>query len=61
MVIYLTDMICPVCNDINSTEENSKCNKCYIELSCQAPFERGFKEDKEKGYEYFNEMRKFLQ
>ena len=53
--------VCPVCNDMHSTEERPQCKHCYIQVSCQAPFNRGFKDDVDKGVEYFSEMREFLE
>lgn len=52
--------ICSICADVGSTEDDPHCDECYIEISCKAPFERGFEEDMDKGYEYFGEMRDFL-
>ena len=48
--------VCPVCNDIGSTLEHKRCEQCYIEKSCQAPFTDGFRDNTSKGVEYFGEM-----
>lgn len=52
--------ICPVCRDVGSTEENPKCDDCYIKIACKVPFNQGFRYDNEKGYEYFSEMEQLL-
>lgn len=48
--------VCPVCKDIGSTLDHRRCEQCYIEKSCQAPFTDGFREDTAKGVAYFGEM-----
>jgi hypothetical protein len=48
--------VCPVCKDIGSTLEHKRCEQCYIEKSCQAPFTDGFRNDTAKGVAYFGEM-----
>jgi len=53
--------VCPVCQDIDSTVENPRCRQCYIEMSCQAPFNDGFRHDTLKGAEYFTKMLNFLE
>lgn len=52
--------VCPVCRDVGSTLECPRCDDCYIKISCKEPFAYGFKEDHEKGFEYFSEMHEFL-
>jgi len=52
--------VCPVCKDVGSTLENQKCDECYIQKSCQAPFTDGFRDDIAKGVTYFREMRNIL-
>jgi len=52
--------VCPVCNDVGSTLENPKCDECYIKISCKEPFNKGFRDDPEKGFEYFSAMRRFI-
>jgi len=52
--------VCPVCKDVGSTLENPRCEKCYLKIGCKEPFNKGFRDDPEKGYEYFDEMRKYL-
>jgi hypothetical protein len=51
---------CPICNDIGSTIENPKCEECYLKVGCKEPFNRGFRNDPQIGFEYFNEMRRHL-
>jgi hypothetical protein len=53
--------VCPVCADIGSTLDNPGCGRCYIEMSCQAPFNDGFRDDQEEGVAYFTEMLRFLE
>lgn len=53
--------VCPVCKDVGSTLEDQRCEECYIQRSCQAPFNEGFRDDTEKGVAYFTEMREFLE
>jgi hypothetical protein len=53
--------VCPICQDVGSTEANPKCEECYLKLSCKAPFNDGFRDDPEKGAAYFSEMRDFLE
>lgn len=52
--------VCPVCQDIDSTEENPKCDLCYIQKSCKAPFNEGFRDDPVAGAVYFGDMRRYL-
>lgn len=52
--------VCPVCIDMGSTEKNPRCQNCYIEAPCQLPFWEGFKEDQERGTQYFQDMYNFL-
>jgi len=53
--------VCPVCNDMGSTEEDKKCEDCYIAKSCQAPFNDGFRNNVKEGVRYFTEMFHVLQ
>jgi len=52
--------VCPVCADIGSTEEDERCDQCYIRVSCKKPFTDGFRDDHEKGAAYFSAMERFL-
>lgn len=53
--------VCPVCQDIGSTEEDPKCDECYIKVSCKVPFVDGFRDDPDQGVKYFTAMREFLE
>jgi hypothetical protein len=53
--------ICPVCQDVGSTLENPRCEDCYIQASCKAPFVDGFRDDAEAGVAYFTEMKEILE
>jgi hypothetical protein len=53
--------ICPVCADVGSTQEDPKCDQCYIMISCQVPFDEGFKEDPIRSAEYFRAMLTFIE
>jgi hypothetical protein len=48
--------VCPVCKDVGSTLEHQRCEECYIQKSCQAPFTDGFRNDTPRGVAYFGEM-----
>lgn len=52
--------VCPICNDIGSTLEDPKCEKCYLKIGCKEPFNRGFRDDVEMGVQYFSEMQEYL-
>ena len=52
--------VCPVCIDMKSTQENPKCDDCYIKISCKKPFVDGFRDDPVKGFEYFSSMEVFI-
>lgn len=52
--------VCPVCRDVGSTLEVQKCNECYIKISCKEPFNYGFRDNHQRGFEYFSEMYEFL-
>jgi hypothetical protein len=52
--------VCPVCNDIGSTEESPKCGGCYIQIACKHPFEAGFRDDQAIGETYFRNMLAFM-
>jgi len=52
--------VCPVCNGMESTLENPKCDNCYIKVACKYPFDAGFREDQEKGEKYFRGMLEFM-
>jgi hypothetical protein len=53
--------VCPVCQDVGSTEDDPKCDDCYIKISCKVPFVEGFRDDPEQGVRYFTAMREFLE
>jgi len=53
--------VCPVCQDVGSTEEDPKCDECYIKVSCKIPFTCGFRDDPERGVQYFAEMLEYLE
>lgn len=52
--------VCPVCKDVGSTPECQKCEGCYIKISCKEPFAYGFRDNHEKGFEYFSGMYELL-
>ena len=52
--------VCPICNDIGSTIENPKCNKCYLQIGCKEPFHSEFRHDPQVGAMYFSQMRDCL-
>lgn len=53
--------VCPVCQDMGSTEEAPRCAACYIQHACQAPFVDGFRDDVEAGVTYFRGMLRVLE
>jgi hypothetical protein len=53
--------VCPVCQDVGSTEDDPKCDECYIKISCKVPFTHGFRDDPERGVKYFAEMLEYLE
>lgn len=53
--------VCPICIDVGSTEEDPKCNKCYLKIGCKEPFTQGFRYNPIKGHQYFTAMRDYLE
>jgi ribulose-5-phosphate 4-epimerase/fuculose-1-phosphate aldolase len=53
--------VCPVCRDMGSTEEEPRCDACYIRRACKAPFEEGFRDNVEAGVIYFRSMLRGLE
>jgi len=61
-VSYRYDL-CPICDDVGSSEINSdNCKECYIHTTCMEPFRESgrFKENFEVSNVYFSEMRNFM-
>lgn len=53
--------VCPVCQDMGSTEAAPRCDDCYIRAACQAPFVDGFRDDPAAGVAYFRSMLRVLE